>query len=110
MSLESALNPLRALAHPIRWRIVALLLDRPMCVGDLAAVLELRQPRISDHLKLLREAGVLEIERRKWLRFYRVSRRCQGLILSMRNSLGISAACDPVLGADAWNAQRALRS
>ena len=42
MSLQSNLRPLSALAHLTRWRIVALLLDRPLCVSDLAAILDLR--------------------------------------------------------------------
>lgn len=44
---------------PPRWRIVALLLDRPLCVSDLAAILDLRLSNLSNHLKLLRECGVL---------------------------------------------------
>lgn len=110
MSLSSALRPLRLLAHSTRWRIVALLVERPLCVGDLAAVLELRQSNLSNHLKLLREAGVLYVERRKSLCFYRLTGGFQGLISWMRNGFGITAACDPVLGADAWNLQRAVRS
>jgi DNA-binding transcriptional ArsR family regulator len=109
MSLHSTLNPLRVLAHPTRWRIAALLVERPLCVGDLAAVLELRQSNLSNHLKLMREAGVLEVERRKSLCYYQVAGRIQRLILMVRSSLGITESCDPVLGADAWNAQRAKR-
>lgn len=110
MSLRSALSPLRLLAHPTRWRIASALLERPLCVGDLAAVLEIRQSALSNHLRLLREARVLCVEHRKSLRFYRLTARFQGLISSMRIGLGISVACDPVLGADAWNLQRAVRS
>ena len=59
MSMQFNLRPLRALAHPTRWRIVALLLDQPLCVSDLAAILDLRLSNLSNHLKLLRECGVL---------------------------------------------------
>jgi len=110
MSLRSTLRPVGLLAHPTRWRIIALLVERPLCVSDLSAILELRLPNLSNHLKLLREAGVVEVERRKSLCCYRVPGRLQGLISSIRIGLGLSTACDSVLGADAWNAQRTLRS
>lgn len=110
MSLQSTLRPVGALSHPTRWRIAMLLVERPLCVSDLAAILELRLPNLSNHLKRLREAGVLEVESRKSLLFYRVAGRFQGLISAMRIALGFSSACDPVLGADEWNSRRVLRS
>jgi DNA-binding transcriptional ArsR family regulator len=110
MSLQSNLRPLSALAHPTRWRIVALLLDRPLCVSDLAAILDLRLSNLSNHLKLLRECGVLRVERRGSLCFYRVEGRLHGVISSMHTAFELSAACDSVLGADAWNAQARFRS
>jgi DNA-binding transcriptional ArsR family regulator len=110
MSLQSNLRPLSALAHPTRWRIVALLLDRPLCVSDLAAILDLRLSNLSNHLKLLRECGVLRVERRGSLCFYRVVDRLHGVISSMQHVFGLSVSCDSVLGADAWKAQASFRS
>ena len=50
----------QALADPTRLRIVALLRRMELSVGELAQVLAQSQPRVSRHLKILADAGVLE--------------------------------------------------
>jgi ArsR family transcriptional regulator len=50
----------QALADPTRLRIVALLRVMELSVGELAQVLGQSQPRVSRHLKILADAGVLE--------------------------------------------------
>ena len=50
----------QALADPTRLRIVALLRQMELSVGELAQVLAQSQPRVSRHLKILADAGVLE--------------------------------------------------
>ena len=51
---------LQALADPHRRRTVELLRDRPRPAGDLARALGLTPPAMSRHLKVLRQAGVVE--------------------------------------------------
>lgn len=51
-----------ALAEPNRLRIVELLLDGPLTVGDIADGLRLRQPQASKHLRVLLEAGLVEVQ------------------------------------------------
>src|SRR3569623_2813503 len=51
---------LQALADPTRLRILALLRLMELSVGELAQVLGQSQPRVSRHLKILSDAGVLE--------------------------------------------------
>src|SRR5215217_3407709 len=51
---------LQALADPTRLRILALLRLMELSVGELAQVLGQSQPRVSRHLKVLADAGVLE--------------------------------------------------
>ncbi|KIL38855.1 TrmB family transcriptional regulator [Gordoniibacillus kamchatkensis] len=51
-----------ALAEPNRMRIVELLLDGPLTVGDIADKLGLRQPQASKHLRVLLEAGLVEVQ------------------------------------------------
>jgi ubiquinone/menaquinone biosynthesis C-methylase UbiE len=51
---------LQALADPTRLRILALLRAMELSVGELAQVLGQSQPRVSRHLKILADAGVLE--------------------------------------------------
>lgn len=51
-----------ALGEPSRLEIVELLRRRPFSVGDIADTLGIRQPQVSKHLKVLREAGVVDVE------------------------------------------------
>ena len=52
-----------ALASPVRAAIVHLLTDRPHTVTELAALLDASQPLISQHLRVLRETGLVGTER-----------------------------------------------
>jgi len=54
---------LRVLADPTRLRLLALLGHAELSVGEAARALALGQSRVSNHLKILREAGVLQAER-----------------------------------------------
>jgi ArsR family transcriptional regulator len=58
-AMEEVLSPLRAIAEPTRLRLVALCAAGEWCVSDLTEILGQSQPRLSRHLKLLCEAGVL---------------------------------------------------
>ena len=53
------LSTLAALAEPNRFRIVELLRSGPRHVGEIERRLELQQPQVSKHLRLLREAGLV---------------------------------------------------
>lgn len=57
----------KALGEPTRLKILKLLAEREMCVCELMDVLEMNQPRISQHLKVLKEAGtVKERKQAQW--------------------------------------------
>lgn len=58
--MDELLVQLRAAAEPTRLRLLALCARGAFCVSDLCAVLGQSQPRLSRHLKLLAEAGLLE--------------------------------------------------
>lgn len=63
----------RALADPARVAIVnRLAAADEVCVCDLNATLELSQPTVSHHLRVLREAGLVESSRRGTWAFYRL--------------------------------------
>jgi DNA-binding transcriptional ArsR family regulator len=53
----------RALADPTRRRILALLRERDMTAGELAARFELAWPTMSGHFAVLREAGLIQADR-----------------------------------------------
>jgi DNA-binding transcriptional ArsR family regulator len=50
-----------ALAEPNRLRIVELLRDKPRPVGEIAKRLRLRQPQVSKHLRVLSDAGLVDV-------------------------------------------------
>ena len=63
----------KALADPTRVAIVSRLANAPeLCVCDLTAAFELGQPTISHHLKVLRDAGLVESTRRGTWAYYRL--------------------------------------
>jgi DNA-binding transcriptional ArsR family regulator len=62
----------KTLAHPVRLSILEILRDGEQCVCHMEATLGLRQAYISQHLMVLREAGVLADRRDGWNMYYRV--------------------------------------
>lgn len=66
---------LKALAVPARVRIVQLLKERALCVGALTARLEVTQGAVSQHLRILRDAGLVVDERRGYYVHYRLNER-----------------------------------
>lgn len=57
-------NVFSALGDPIRLRIIILLCWRQdLCVTDLNEILGISQPLVSHHLRILRQAGVVNVER-----------------------------------------------
>jgi len=63
-TLAAAGDLLRALAAPVRIAVVLQLLDSPRCVHDLVDALGVTQPLISQHLRVLKSAGVVHGDRR----------------------------------------------
>jgi DNA-binding transcriptional ArsR family regulator len=59
-----------ALAEPTRFRIVELLRAGPRCVNEIGDRLQLNQPQVSKHLRVLKEAGLLDVEPRAQQRLY----------------------------------------
>lgn len=60
------------LAEPSRRRIIELLRDGERPVGDLVAGLRLSQPAVSKHLRVLKEAGLVESRTDAQRRLYRI--------------------------------------
>jgi ArsR family transcriptional regulator, arsenate/arsenite/antimonite-responsive transcriptional repressor len=76
----------KALADPARVAIVnRLAAADEVCVCDLNAALELSQPTVSHHLRVLREAGLVESSRRGTWAFYRLVPEA---IAQLRGTLG----------------------
>lgn len=63
---------LSALAEPSRLQIVELLKGGPLSVGEIADRLAIRQPQASKHLRVLSEAGFVEVEVNANKRIYKL--------------------------------------
>ena len=59
-----------ALAEPNRFRIVELLRAGPRTVNDIGDRLDLNQPQVSKHLRVLKAAGLVDVEPRAQQRLY----------------------------------------
>jgi DNA-binding transcriptional ArsR family regulator len=70
-------DPFEALGDPQRRAILSLLGDRPRAVGQLADALPISRPAVSFHLRLLKDAGLVDEERSGTRRIYRL--RQEGL-------------------------------
>jgi len=57
--VETALEVFKALSNPVRWNILRLLKQRPFCVNALTYRLNVSQPAVSQHLKVLEYAGLV---------------------------------------------------
>ncbi|ATF14005.1 winged helix-turn-helix transcriptional regulator [Brevibacillus sp. HB1.2] len=74
----SGMNPgmdmatLSALAEPNRIKIVELLRDGPLTVGEIAEQLGLRQPQASKHLKVLSDNGIVDMKAEANRRIYKL--------------------------------------
>ena len=53
----------KALSHPVRRRIIAMLRDGPRASGDIAAQFDMAWPTVTGHLNALKDAGLVETER-----------------------------------------------
>jgi len=68
--LRDLTRPFKALADPNRLRILNLLAEKPLCVCEIASVLELAVSTVSKHLSILRDAGFITYEKdAKWVNY-----------------------------------------
>ena len=65
--MHHLVNIFKALGEDTRIKIISMLSQREMCVDDLITRLELSQSAVSHHIKVLKQAGLLNIRRKgKW--------------------------------------------
>ncbi len=62
-----------ALSDPTRRRILELLAERERSAGELVECFDVSQPAVSQHLRRLRESGLVEVRREAQLRVYRIN-------------------------------------
>lgn len=72
-SIEEMAEQFKLLGDKTRLKIVSLLSQQPMCVCHLVEILQTTQPNISQHLRKLKDAGLVEEERRGQWMYYSLS-------------------------------------
>jgi ArsR family transcriptional regulator len=108
LETQDLVTALKAAAEPTRLRILLLLAAGELNVKDLTQVLGQSQPRISRHLKLLAEAGLIERFREGSWVYFHVSDRSQGGKLARRLLDAVDTA-DPTLRRDSARAEALKR-
>ena len=96
MAIDTDARPvelLKVLAEPLRWRIVELLAGEELCVCHLVEELEVPQPLVSHHLRVLREAELVETEKWRYWTYYRLR---PGVVTELSRRLeALSSSCPP---------------
>jgi ArsR family transcriptional regulator len=96
---DQLLRGLRAVADPSRLRLLSVLARGEFAVTELTEVLGQSQPRVSRHLRLLAEAGLLQRFRELHWVYYRVATEGEGAELA-RALLGLLDGDDPLVVLD----------
>ena len=83
--IETAARALKAIAHPLRLKILCVLGESELCVQDIVEAVGTSQSNISQHLAILRDKEVLQTRKDANRVYYRVGdRRTLQLIVLMR--------------------------
>ena len=107
--MEHLLVALRAAGEPTRLRLLALCAHMDLTVSQLTQILGQSQPRVSRHLKLLLEAGLLERLREGSWSFYRMAVRGAGSQIA-RTLVDAIPADDPTVNLDLERLQTIRRA
>lgn len=71
--IRSMMTIYEVLVEPMRRRILDLLRERPRLVGELAELLEISQPGVSKHLRVLREVELVHVRQDAQRRWYELN-------------------------------------
>lgn len=78
----------KALGEPTRLRIIKLLSQKELCVCELEQIMQISQPRISQHLKILKQAGLVTERRQGQRRVCRINyNQAEALLNEFRSFL-----------------------
>jgi len=89
---EQLADLFKALGDPVRLRILALLRVREACVCELAGLLPISQPAVSQHLRKLRQAGLVHERRQKYWTYYAVRSDLDPVIRALIQQLPLAPA------------------
>lgn len=92
--IETAARALKAIAHPLRLKILCVLGDSEECVQDIVDAVGTSQSNVSQHLAILRDKGVLQTRKDANRVYYRVGdpRTLQLIVLMREVFCGVDGA------------------
>ncbi|WP_324260889.1 metalloregulator ArsR/SmtB family transcription factor [Altererythrobacter sp. H2] len=85
MNRDGLIEALKALAHPLRYRILEVLQDAERNVGEIEELTGIGQPGLSQQLAVLRSAGLVHTRKSAKLVFYRLDPATMG---EVRGAIG----------------------
>ncbi len=100
----------KAFSDRTRLRILQLLLNGELCVGDLVNVLEVPQAKASRHLAYLRRAGLVATRKQGLWNYYRLSKAHCAFHHDLLQCLKRRFPLEPVMAKDSKRAARLRRS
>ncbi|MGL4495034.1 MAG: ArsR/SmtB family transcription factor [Beijerinckiaceae bacterium] len=98
-TFDDLLSTLKAAGEETRLRMLALVSEGELTVSDFVDILGQSQPRISRHLKLMAESGLVERHREGAWAFYRLANRAPGAAVAAAMMAAMDRN-DPILAAD----------
>jgi len=108
--MKKIANIFKALSDDTRLRVIKLLQERELCVCELIQVLDMSQLRISRHLGVLKNAGLVNDRREgKWIH-YSLNKETQGKeIKILLDSMVVIGNDETVIKTDKKNLKKAIR-
>jgi DNA-binding transcriptional ArsR family regulator len=98
MVQDAPIPALKAMAHPLRWRILATLASGERNVGEIEQVTAIAQPGLSQQLGVLRKAGLVLTRKDAKLVFYSISQEAMAdlcVAMAVLCPIEIGSASEP---------------
>ena len=74
MDMEELAQLHKSLSVPVRLRILSLISEKPLCVNAITRFLQISQPAVSQHLAVLRRAGLVKGDKQGYMVHYALNR------------------------------------
>ncbi|MEM9014588.1 MAG: metalloregulator ArsR/SmtB family transcription factor [Pseudomonadota bacterium] len=102
MSLDASLNIYRAIGEETRLRIMTLLVRGELTVSEITSILGQSQPRVSRHLKILADAGLVDRHREGAWMFYRLATSADASLKAVMDGVrALTDSADRIIARDA---------
>ena len=108
--MKKLANTIKALSDETRLRVMKLLEEREICVCELMQVLDMSQPRISRHLSVLRNAGLVSDRREgKWVYYSLCNGTGNDEIKAILKTIAVLGNNNTAVKKDRKNLRKAVR-